>query len=121
MICTLTASEDLDSKLVQKKEACEKERKQTSELKKNSKCHFYIDWKTITFAFLKLELPLVKKRQKRRIRGKYMRGTPGDPGAPNTELTFVQKLNTKICSSCFYGHFFLPIQLQKFNVVQDNI
>lgn len=34
MICTLTASEDLDSKLGQKKEACEKERKQPSELTK---------------------------------------------------------------------------------------
>lgn len=41
MICTLTASEDLDSKLGQKKEACEKERKQPSELNKTPKSFLY--------------------------------------------------------------------------------
>lgn len=120
MICTLTASEDLDSKLGQKKEACEKERKQPSELNKITNVILY-GLKNSHFCPLKLELPLVKKRQERRIRGKHMHGTPGDPCSPNTVLTFVQKLYTKICSSCLYGHFFLPIQVQKFNVIQDNI
>ena len=82
---------------------------------------FLYGLKNSHFCPLKLELPLVKKRQERRIRGKHMHGTPRDPCSPNTVLTFVQKLYTKICSSCFYGHFFLPIQVQKFNVIQDNI
>lgn len=72
------------------------------------------------FCLLKLELPLVKKRQKRKIRGKQMRGTPGDPCAPNTKLTFVQTLNTKICSSCFTVIFSSNLGT-KFNVIQDNI
>lgn len=82
---------------------------------------FLYGLKNSHFCPLKLELPLVKKRQERRIRVKHMHGTPGDPCSPNTVLTFVQKLYTKICSSCLYGHFILPIQVQKFNVIQDNI
>ena len=49
-----------------------------------------------------------------------MRGTPGDPCPPNTELTFAQKLNTKICSSCFHGHFFFQFRyknLMSYNTI----
>ena len=71
---------------------------------------FLYGLKNSHFCPLKLELPLVKKRQERRIRGKHMHGTPGDPCSPNTVLTFVQKLYTKICSSCFTVIFFFQFR-----------
>ena len=67
---------------------------------------FLYGLKNSHFCPLKLELPLVKKRQERRIRGKHMHGTPGDPCSPNTVLTFVQKALHQNMQQLFLRSFF---------------